>query len=130
MYGTLIYMAPEHIRGVPSLQSDQYALAVIMYEWLSGQPPFQGAVAEVVSQHLFATPTLLREQDAQVPLAVERVVLKALSKDPKLRFVDVLSLATALREVVLQKLSGKHDARAVPLVVGLRPPLQTGGRRR
>jgi len=98
MYGTLIYMAPEHLRGVPSLQSDQYALAVIMYEWLSGQPPFQGAVAEVVSQHLFATPTLLREQDAQVPLAVERVVLKALSKDPKLRFVDVLSLATALRE--------------------------------
>src|SRR6266478_7849284 len=98
MYGTLIYMAPEHIRCVPSLQSDQCALAVMVYEWLSGQPPFQGAVAEVVSQHLFATPTLLREQDAQVPLAVERVVLKALSKDPKLRFVDVLSLATALRE--------------------------------
>src|SRR3989449_9360550 len=98
MYGTLIYMAPEHLRGVPSLQSDQYALAVIMYEWLSGQPPFQGAVAEVVSQHLFATPTLLREQDAEIPLAVERVVLKALSKDPKLRFVDVLSFATALRE--------------------------------
>jgi predicted ATPase/DNA-binding CsgD family transcriptional regulator len=98
MYGTLIYMAPEHLRGVPSLQSDQYALAVMIYEWLSGQPPFQGAVADVVSQHLFSTPTLLREQDAEIPLAVERVVLKALSKDPTLRFVDVLSLATALRE--------------------------------
>src|SRR5207245_2845331 len=98
MYGTLIYMAPEHIRGVPSRQSDQYALAVMVYEWLSGQPPFQGSVAEVVSQHLFATPTLLREQDAEIPLAVERVVLKALSKDPTLRFVDVLSFATALRE--------------------------------
>ena len=98
MYGTLIYMAPEHLRGVPSLQSDQYALAVMVYEWLSGQPPFQGAVAEVVSQHLFTTPTLLRQQDAEIPLAVERVVLKALSKDPKLRFGDVLSFATALRE--------------------------------
>src|SRR5216683_4047296 len=99
MYGTLmIYMAPENLRGVPSLQSDQYALAVMVYEWLSGQPPFQGAVAEVVSQHLFATPTLLRQQDAEIPLAVERVVLKALSKDPKLRFGDVLSFATALRE--------------------------------
>jgi len=40
MYGTLIYMAPEQIRGVPSLQSDQYALAVMVYEWLSSQPPF------------------------------------------------------------------------------------------
>src|SRR6266852_5787982 len=98
MYGTLIYMAPEQIRGAPSLQSDQYALAVMMYEWLSGQPPFQGSAAEVVSQHLFAIPTLLREQYPEIPLAVERVVLKALSKDPKLRFVDVLSFATALRE--------------------------------
>jgi serine/threonine protein kinase len=92
MYGTLTYMAPEQIRGVPSRQSDQYALGVMIYEWLSGQPSFQGSVAEVVSQHLFATPTLLHEQYADIPLAVERVVLKALSKDPTLRFVDVLSL--------------------------------------
>ena len=98
MYGALIYMAPEQIRGVPSLQSDQYALAVMMYEWLSGQPPFQGSAAEVVSQHLFATPTLLREQYPEVPLAVERVVLKALSKDPMLRFADVQSFATAFIE--------------------------------
>src|SRR6266487_1921856 len=98
MCGTLIYIAPEQIRGVPSLQSDQYALAMMVYEWLSGHPPFQGSATEVLSQHLFATPPLLREQDAEIPLAVERVVLKALSKDPTLRFVDVLSLATALRE--------------------------------
>ncbi len=98
MYGTLIYMAPEQIRGAPGLQSDQYALAVMMYEWLSGQPPFQGSATELLSQHLFATPTLLREQYPVIPLAVERVVLKALSKDPMLRFVDVQSFATALRE--------------------------------
>jgi predicted ATPase/DNA-binding CsgD family transcriptional regulator len=98
MYGTLIYMAPEQFRGVPSLQSDQYALAVMIYEWLSGQPPFQGSAAELLSQHLFAAPTLLREQYEEIPLAVERMVLKALSKDPKLRFVDVLSFATALKE--------------------------------
>ncbi len=98
MYGTLIYMAPEHLRGVPSLQSDQYALAVMIYEWLSGQPPFQGSAAEVVSQHLFANPTLLREQYPEIPLAIERVVLKALSKDPILRFADVQSFATAFIE--------------------------------
>jgi len=104
-YGTLIYMAPEHLRGVPSLQSDQYALAVMIYEWLSGQPPFQGSAAEVVSQHLFATPTLLREQDPEIPLAVERVVLKALSKDPLLRFADVQSFATAFREASQPEIS-------------------------
>ena len=98
VYGTLIYMAPEQIRGAPGLQSDQYALAVMMYEWLSGQPPFQGSAPELLNQHLFATPTLLREQYPEIPLAVERVVLKALSKDPMLRFLDVLSFATALRE--------------------------------
>src|SRR3989442_11854509 len=98
MYGTLIYMAPEHIRGVPSLQSDQYALAVMMYEWLSGQPPFQGSAAELLSQHLFATPTLLREQYPEIHLAVEPVVLKAQSKDPKIRLLDVLRFADALAE--------------------------------
>ncbi len=105
MRGTLIYMAPEQIRGVPSLQSDQYALAVMVYEWLSGQPPFQGSATEVLSQHLFATPPLLREQDVEIPLAVERVVLKALSKDPTLRFLDVLSFAKALREASLPETS-------------------------
>src|SRR5438270_7124707 len=54
MYGSLIYMAPEPLRGVlVAPQSDQYALGMMLYQWLSGQPPFQGAVAEVVSQHLY-----------------------------------------------------------------------------
>jgi predicted ATPase len=95
IYGTLTYMAPEQIRGTPSLQSDQYALAIMIYEWLCGHPPFQGSAEELLSQHLFATPTLLREQYPETPLAVERMVFKALSKDPTLRFVDVQSFATA-----------------------------------
>src|SRR6266487_389608 len=49
-YGTLIYLPAEQIRGAPGLQSDQYALAVMMYEWLSGQPPFQGSATELLSQ--------------------------------------------------------------------------------
>ena len=97
-FGTLVYMAPEQIGGRPSPASDQYALAVLAYEWLCGHPPFEGTVAELTSQHLFAEPASLREQQPEIPPAVEQVVLKALSKDPQLRYVDVLSFATVFEE--------------------------------
>ncbi len=96
--GTLAYMAPEQIRGQPSAASDQYALATLVYEWLCGQQPFQGTVAELTSQHLYSTPAALRERHPDLPPAVEQVVLQALSKDPARRFVDVLSFASALEE--------------------------------
>src|SRR5579862_890612 len=59
--GTLAYMAPEQIRGKPRPASDQYALAVMIYEWLTGNRPFSGSVAELLAQHLFVEPTPLRE---------------------------------------------------------------------
>ena len=97
-FGTLAYMAPEQIQGQPSPASDQYALAVMVYEWLSGSRPFGGTAAELSSQHLLAQPASLREQHPEIPRAVEQVVFKALSKDPALRYVDVLSFASAFEE--------------------------------
>src|ERR1700730_8440098 len=49
--GTLNYMSPEHTRGKPCAASDQYALAICVYEWLTGQPPFSGTRAEIRLQH-------------------------------------------------------------------------------
>ena len=43
--GTVSYMAPEQIQGKPRPASDQYALGVIVYEWLSGSRPFQGSLS-------------------------------------------------------------------------------------
>ena len=97
-YGSLAYMAPEQIQGQPGPASDQYALAVMVYEWLCGHRPFEGTVAELSSQHLIATPASLHEQQSEVSPAVEQVVFKALSKDPAMRYVDVLSFALALEE--------------------------------
>src|SRR5258708_1970037 len=54
--GTITYMAPEQLEGNPCEASDQYALGVIVYEWLCGIPPFQGSHREVALQHLMATP--------------------------------------------------------------------------
>ncbi len=54
--GTFPYMAPEQHLGKPRRASDQYALAVVVYEWLAGVRPFQGTPPELVSQHLYASP--------------------------------------------------------------------------
>ena len=96
MVGTLPYMAPEQIRGKPSPASDQYALGVVVYEWLCGERPFQGAQWEILAQHVQASPPPLRQKQPSIPAAAEAVVLRALAKEPQQRFADVQSFAQAL----------------------------------
>jgi serine/threonine protein kinase len=96
--GTLAYMAPEQIQGKPRPASDQYALAVTVYQWLSGQMPFQGSSTEMIAQHLGVTPPSLREKVPKISPGVEWVVMKALSKDPKERFEGVQEFARALEQ--------------------------------
>lgn len=98
--GTPPYMAPEQIQGKPRPASDQYALGVVVYEWLSGYPPFRGSVSEVIGQHMFASPPPLREKVPTLPSGVEEVVLKALAKDPKERFESVQLFAQCLEQAV------------------------------
>ncbi len=96
--GTIAYMAPEQLRGKPRPASDQYALGIVVYEWLCGERPFQGTFAELHSQHLFVPPPPMRERVPTIPPAVELVVLKALAKEPKERFASVRDFAVALEE--------------------------------
>src|SRR5262249_2322053 len=71
--GTLSYMAPEQIEGHPRAASDQYALGVVVYEWLCGARPFEGSVSEVMVQHLSVSPPQLRERVPTISLEVEQV---------------------------------------------------------
>jgi eukaryotic-like serine/threonine-protein kinase len=96
--GTIGYIAPEQIRGKPRPASDQYSLGIVVYEWLSGNRPFQGSVSEIVSQHLAVPPEPLREKNTSISSAVESVVMKALAKDPKERFATIRDFATALEQ--------------------------------
>jgi serine/threonine protein kinase len=96
--GTALYMAPEQSQGRPQFASDQYALGIMTYEWLCGTRPFHGSLIELYSQHFFVTPVSLREHEPSLPLEVERVVLKALAKDPDQRFASVKDFAYALKQ--------------------------------
>jgi serine/threonine protein kinase len=107
MAGTITYMAPEQIQGKPRPASDQYSLGIVIYEWLSGTRPFRGSLTEMVGQHISAPPPPLREQIPDISPAVEEVVMKALAKDPKERFVKVSDLAIALEEA--SKLTGLQE---------------------
>src|SRR6266700_3050586 len=103
--GTLAYMAPEQIAGHPRPASDQYALAVVVYEWLCGERPFEGSVSEVMAQHLSMPPPSLRERMPDIPAEVEQVVFRAMAKDPKARFASVAEFATGLEQASQHLLS-------------------------
>ncbi len=96
--GSANYMAPEQINGNPLRASDQYALAAVVYRWLCGQPLFQGTGLQVCLQHLSAHPPHMRDRVRSITPIVERVVLKALSKDPYQRFAHVQEFAYALKQ--------------------------------
>jgi serine/threonine protein kinase len=96
--GTLAYMAPEQFMGRPGPASDQYALGIMVYEWLAGRFPFQGTVAEVTGQHLKSPPPLLRQFNPAISPEVEGVALTALKKEPVQRFRNVQAFANALRQ--------------------------------
>src|SRR6266581_1470873 len=91
------YMPPEQMRGKAVPASDQYALAVVIYEWLSGDLPFHGSYGEIVNQHLQAQPPLLRKKVPTISAAVEGVLFTALAKDPHKRFSSVTAFVQALQ---------------------------------
>jgi predicted ATPase/serine/threonine protein kinase/DNA-binding CsgD family transcriptional regulator len=105
--GSVVYMAPEQLKGKPRPASDQYALGVVVYEWLCGDPPFAGSVQQTASQHLSAPPLPLHIKVPAISSAVEHVVLKALAKDPQQRFANVQDFARALKEAFDAESTGR-----------------------
>ena len=104
--GTPYYMAPEQVRGDPSdNRTDIYAAGVLFYEMLTGEPLFDfETVAETLTAHLHDLPIPPREQapDAEISVALEEVILKALEKAPADRFQSMDELAHAINGAVAQ----------------------------
>jgi WD40 repeat protein len=95
--GTVHYSAPEQIKGKPRPASDQYALAIVVYEWLTGIRPFSGSShIEIAMQHLSNPPSPLSTKVSAISPAIEQIVLQALAKDSQQRFANVQEFAQEL----------------------------------
>jgi serine/threonine-protein kinase len=97
--GTPAYMSPEQAAAERELdgRSDLYSLACVVYETLTGEPPFAGGSAQrTLSRHLVEPPVPLRQRRPTVPEQVERAVLRALAKEPENRFAGPAEFAAAL----------------------------------
>ena len=97
--GTPQYMSPEQASGdrVIDARSDQYSLAAVIYEMLTGEPPHTGATAQaIISRLLTEKPRSIRATRAAVPVAVERAIERGLAKPPADRFATCGALASAL----------------------------------
>jgi serine/threonine-protein kinase len=97
--GTLDYVAPEQITGKPvDGRCDVYSLACVVFEMLSGAPPFRREDdLALLWAHQYDTPPALTALRAQVPGAVDPVVARALSKTPDERYDNCLDFVSALR---------------------------------
>ncbi len=97
--GTIAYMSPEQIRGDEvGPQSDIWAVGVVLYEMLSGGPPFKGGYPEAVGHAIrHDTPVPLRQSG--VPEELEQLVFRALHKQPAVRYRSARDLARALRHI-------------------------------
>ena len=105
LVGTTSYLAPEQLRGKAQPASDQYGLGVVVYEWLCGKPPFRGPFLEVAMQHVSVPPPSMREQVPALSPVIEEVVLRALAKEPELRFARVQDFATAFERAYQEAVS-------------------------
>jgi len=103
VFGTLAYMAPEHLNGDPhDHRVDIYAVGVILYEMLTGSTPFSpDAPGTFIQQVLFEPPEApsRRAPKARIPPDLDYVVLRALEKRPEDRFSSMDELAEALAAV-------------------------------
>lgn len=96
--GTPTYMAPEQVLGkAVDARTDIYSLGVIMYELLTGRPPYVGGDSmAVMYQHVQGKPQAPRVLNPQLPLALNAIVLKAIATDPAARFQSMGELTAAL----------------------------------
>src|SRR5256885_2858316 len=119
LYATAMYVAPERVEGKStSVQSDVYGLGLVLYEALVGKPPFTSSNAAVLLRdHVVRQPVPPSHLRPSLPKELDSVALKALAKQPNLRYQKASDFAVALQRIenVDQELATTHMVMADPL---------------
>ncbi|MEO7021773.1 MAG: protein kinase [Ktedonobacteraceae bacterium] len=118
--GTADYLSPEQARGEKlTASSDLYSLGVVMFEMLTGRPPFMGPTAvSIAMQHASTNPPAMQQvnPNVSIPASVEHIVMKTLEKEPEDRFPSAHEMRQALRYCA------RELYQSVPAPATLAPP--------
>ena len=134
--GTLLYLSPEQATGDPvDARSDIFALGVLLYECITGRAPFSGKNAiEIVAEVIHFNPPSPSSLNAHIPKELDRITLKALSKEPGARYQsaadfrsDLIAIHYTLEDsanVRTQRISVPHHTRRSSTLITLADLLQ------
>jgi serine/threonine protein kinase, bacterial len=139
--GTFQYIAPERLDSrTEDARADIYSLACVLYECLTGHPPFDGdTMARLVAAHLSAPPPRPSKDQPEVPPQVDEVIATGMAKDPDQRYATTLELADAARDAITVPIArpvanptrvratqlARQHATAQPPTVQAEPPAPT-----
>ncbi|MFD9356735.1 protein kinase [Streptomyces sp. NPDC060031] len=118
--GTPAYMSPEQARGEEiDARSDLYGLGCLLYELLTGAPPFTGTGWEILAQHANKNPAPVRQRRPDVPVDLDALIGQLLSKEPSRRPVGAAEVADRLRDI--ERVLEAPSVRTVRTVRPVRP---------
>jgi eukaryotic-like serine/threonine-protein kinase len=130
--GTATYFSPEQAQGkVADYRSDIYSVGVVMYELLTGAPPFSGeSPVAVAYQHVQETPQPPSEINPNVPPGLEAIVLKAMAKDPADRYQSSVEMVEDIDRLLAGQvpLASPHNEAPTRMVTSpdLAPAIERG----